>query len=220
MILFQNKITGSDTQAFISSIYNYAKKLGYKPEWISGVMYTESGFNAKAVNKQEGDTSNDYTRAAYRATGLIQFMPDTSKWLGTTNQALYNMSRVQQMYYVYKYYYKWKQSGFTARSIYDLYLINFYPYAVGKPDSYILGSHKSNAKAKEIYRQNSSLDYDNDGYISVADFKAFVAKKLPGSYKFPSGGGNTLTAGFSVLGALLLGGVLVSKFFERIRDKK
>ena len=65
-------------------------ELQIRPNWLMFVMYFESRLNHRAVNRISG------------ATGLIQFMPSTARGLGTTTDALFNMSNVDQLYYVKK----------------------------------------------------------------------------------------------------------------------
>lgn len=166
MLLFANLITGADKDAFTAKVESIANSLGYNPNWLMAIMHSETGgtFSSKARNPLSG------------ATGLIQFMPSTAEWLGTSTSALYNMSRLQQLDFVFLYFKKWKDTGKVAKNYTDLYMITFYPYAVGRPDSFILGSEVSNEMARKIAQLNN-FDYNNDGYISVADFKQFVYRQ-------------------------------------------
>jgi len=166
-LLFENRIAGSDRKSFIDKVKQIAYMLGYDPEWLMFVMNNESGFKPDAVNPYSG------------ATGLIQFMPDTATWLGTSTDRLKSMSGSEQLDWVFKYYSKWKKAGKTARNSTDLALITFYPYAVNQPDDYKIGSEKSLERARTITEQNPGLDADRDGYISVLDYKKWLATKLP-----------------------------------------
>jgi len=166
-LLFENRVKGIDQKAFIKKVKQVAYMLGYDPEWLMFVMNNESGFKSDAINPYSG------------ATGLIQFMPDTASWLGTTIKDLKDMSRNQQLDWVMKYYRKWKKGGKVAKNSTDLALITFYPYAVNQPDNYKIGSEVSLERAKIITRQNSALDIDKDGFISILDYKKWLASKLP-----------------------------------------
>jgi hypothetical protein len=194
MILFEEKIK-YNKNAFLSKLKDISVDLVINPDWLMVLMNSETGgsFNPQIVNKQAAsvkgydengkvvrpagtpDSKNDFDRAKYRATGLIQFMPATAKHLGTTNQELYKLNNVQQLDYVHKYFLpvKGKIKGFE-----DLYLYAFYPYAVGKPDTYIIGSEKSMDYAKEIVKENP-LDTNGDGVLSVSEFKTFLYKRIP-----------------------------------------
>lgn len=57
-----------------------------------------------------------------RAVGLIQFMPDSARTLGTTAEALAQMSPVEQMDYVERYFMKW---GFKGGGLKQLYATVF-----------------------------------------------------------------------------------------------
>lgn len=164
-MLFDNKITGSDKNAFIQKVKSVSYMLGIQPDWLMAVMNHESTFRAAIKNKISG------------ATGLIQFMPNTAKWLGTSVEALANMSRVAQLDYVLKYYQKWQKNGIAARNLTDLALITFYPVAKGKPDSYVIGSEVSPTRAATIGKQNPGINGGKP--ISILNYKNWVASMLP-----------------------------------------
>jgi len=166
-LLFEHKVKGADRNSFIQKVKQVSYMLGYDPEWLLFVMNNESGFKSNALNPYSG------------ATGLIQFMPETASWLGTTVQELKSMTRTQQMDWVLKYYQKWKKAGKAAKNSTDLALITFYPYAVNQPNHYKIGSEKSLERAKKITQQNPGLDIDKDGFVSVLDYKKWHASKLP-----------------------------------------
>ncbi|HET8689451.1 MAG TPA: hypothetical protein VFM18_22800, partial [Methanosarcina sp.] len=113
----------------------------------------------------------------YRATGLIQFMPTTAMWLGTSTQALYKMNNLQQLDYVYKYF---KPYAGRIKSYYDLYMITFWPAAVGKPDSYIIQSTKM--PASMVAENNPTLDINKDGRITVGEAKKIMFNAIPANY--------------------------------------
>lgn len=166
-LLFEHKVRGRDSRSFISKVKQVAYMLGYDPEWLMLVINNESGFKVDAVNPYSG------------ATGLIQFMPETANWLGTSTMELRSMTRMQQLDWVLKYYGKWKKAGKIVRNSSDLALLTFYPYAVSQGDEYKIGSEKSLNRARMITKQNPGLDMDGDSYISVLDYKKWLATKLP-----------------------------------------
>ncbi len=166
-MLFEDKISGHDRNDFLQKVKSVSFMLGIQPGWLMAVMNHESTFRAAIVNKMSG------------ATGLIQFMPKTAIWLGTSVEALKNMSRVAQLDYVLSYYKKWQKNGIAARNLTDLALITFYPVAKGKPDSYIIGSEKSQARAIAIGKQNPGINGGNP--ISILNYKNWVASRLPKS---------------------------------------
>lgn len=138
------------------------------------VMWSESRLNAQSVNKQPGDNANPQIRAANRATGLIQFMPATAMNLGTSTKALYAMNVIDQLGYVYKYFKPWTGK---IKSYFDLYLITFFPDAIGKPDDYILQTKKLTAST--IAKQNPFFDVNKDGKLTVGEIKRRMYESIP-----------------------------------------
>ena len=148
--------------------------LGINPNWLMMVMWTESRLNAQSVNMQPGDIADPAKRAAYRATGLIQFMPDTARNLGTTTIALYNMNNIEQLGYVYRYFKPW--SG-KIKNYFDLYFVTFFPMAIGKPDDYVLQSSKLSAAM--IAKQNPFFDVNKDGMLTAGEIKRRMYESIP-----------------------------------------
>jgi len=232
-MLYENYITGPDASEFKQALINTASALGYNPDWLAVLIYGESRFNAKAVNTQPSsvpgydadgklvksagtpDSRDPYTRSRYRATGISQFMPATAKNLGTSNQALFNLSRTKQLNYTYAYYKNWAKAGIVPKNVYEFFLINFYPVAVGKPDNFILGSERSLSVASSIAKSNPGLDYDGDGYISIKDYKKHVDKKLSTASGTPY---EHIEQASGILGVAILSGLIV--WFTRRRKGK
>jgi hypothetical protein len=152
--------------AFQAKAQQVANNLGVSLEDLIGIMNHESGLNPAAVNP--------YTNA----TGLIQFMPNTAKGLGTSIEALKNMSAIEQLDYVEKFY---KPVVGKAKDIGDLYMYTFLPAAVGKPDDFVLGASGSGIKVfginqDALYNQNKTFDADKKGYYTVGDVKRRISK--------------------------------------------
>lgn len=173
-LLYEDKIPVSYRKQFVEKVVSIAKYLEIEPDWLMLVMNSESGLDSKAVNfgcKKSGGS------ASTCAVGLIQFMPKTSKGklLNTTNTALYNMTAVQQLDYVKKYYSPFKNK---ITSFYDLYLATFYPVAMGKPKSYIIGSERGLDYAKKVASQNQIIDVDKNGLIDMKDWKKYIDGKI------------------------------------------
>jgi len=161
MILYLNKIAESDRSDFEAKLKLISQKLGIDPNWLTVVMNSESGMNPKAVNPTGG------------ATGLIQFMPSTATSLGTTTTALKSMKASQQLDYVYKYFYPYRGK---IKSAYDVYLVTFFPAAVGKPNSYTFET--SNLKASTIAQQNPAIDLNKDNKITKGEFEKWFKKRI------------------------------------------
>jgi len=162
---------------FARALIDMAQKLGLNPNYILGVMSNESGLRPSIVNPQGG------------ATGLIQFMPATAKGLGTTVEMLRQMSGVQQLEYVRRYFAPYIQRirpGVPG----DYYMAVFMPAFVGAPATTVLGEQGSSeliggvTKGK-IYDQNKGLDTDKDGKITVADVTRKIEATLRAAAQKP-----------------------------------
>lgn len=149
-------------------IKEIAKNLNCNAEDLLGLIYVESGGNSKAVNR---DTN---------ATGLIQFMPSTAKWLGTSTKELLKMSPQKQLDYVENYLKVMKKSaGFKENEKLDagkLYGLVFMP---GRVKNGVLCK-----KGTIEYKQNRGLDVNGDGVINVADLYAKVKQYGSSAKKF------------------------------------
>lgn len=161
-LIFQDAVT-TNTAAFLQRVRDISTTLQINPNWLMGVMYFESRLNHQAVNRVSG------------ATGLIQFMPATARGMGTTTQALAQLTNVQQLDYVLRYYQPYR--GRMHRYL-DCYLVTFYPYAVGRPESFVLGSERSPERVALIARQNAGLDLNRDGQISVGEVRERLYRGL------------------------------------------
>jgi len=137
-------------------IEQIAIQLGLQTDWIYLIIHKESRGNSKAVNKHSG------------ATGLIQFLPKTAKSLGTTTTELLEMTTLEQLDYVEKYF-KRVSEKYDINNHVELYLSVFYPKAMGKHDSYVIGS-----KGSRVVSLNKGIDINKDGIITVSDFKKFA----------------------------------------------
>jgi len=153
---------------FNKKLDKIADALGVSSKNLLAIMKMESRVDPAAVNKQSG------------ATGLIQFMPDTARSLGTTVEALREMSAVEQLDYVYKYF---KMVGVRpGMDLGDLYMAVFMPKFVGYPDDFVLGQQGggkvpgTNLSSDLVYKQNKGLDKNKDGSITVADVKSSIQR--------------------------------------------
>lgn len=148
------------TPEFYDRVGEIAKKINCNPAELLAVMNSESGLVTTAKNRHTG------------ATGLIQFMPETAKGLGTSIEELSNMSELQQLNYVEKFLVNAKRAYIKddrALSAGDLYGLIFMPAKSGQE---ILA-----VKGTKAYRQNRGLDYDGDGVISRRDLESHVNTK-------------------------------------------
>lgn len=159
-----------------------AKDLNTFIRMESAKKYEKSTLYRKlSSNKGQGKKYRDSPAPGYElaAVGLIQFTKPTLKCLGLNSlQDIVGTSYEYQVGLMRKYF-ACNSSQFKNADRYSLYAGIFYPILarggkIVKPDSFILGSEISDARAVEI---GSSNPYINKGNrISVADFKRFVDK--------------------------------------------
>lgn len=160
-MVYENLITENRIQ-FLAKLAEISAKLKVVPDWLMVVFKIESGVNHRAINPVSG------------ATGLIQFMPSTAAGLGTSTLALRNMSNVQQLDFVYRYF-----APYAGRitSIQDLYTVTFFPRALGQPDSYVLRTDTIGAGT--IAAQNRAYDLNRDNQITAGELRAAIAARIP-----------------------------------------
>jgi hypothetical protein len=151
------KKVGAD---FKTKVIAICSGLGCDPNYLMAAMAFETGdtFSPTDQNPRSG------------ATGLIQFLPSTAVGLGTSIQALAQMTAVEQLDYVKKYLSPFKG---RMRSLSDVYMSILFPVAVGKPDSYVLFAAPSAA-----YRQNAGLDVNHDNQVTKGEAASKVQARL------------------------------------------
>ena len=144
---------------FFAKVTAISKDLKCDPNALLAVMNSECGLNAAARNPHGG------------ATGLIQFMPSTAKALGTSTDALKNMSAYDQLDYVAKFFkmnMKTFKMGDGPMSAADLYSLIFLPARANRD---VL-----TAKGENYYSANAGLDMDGDGKITKSDLNKRINK--------------------------------------------
>lgn len=148
------------TQSFLNKVKQVAQRIGCNYKDLLAVMNSESGLNSRAQNKKGG------------AAGLIQFMPATARALGTTTDALRDMTPEQQLDYVEKFYLMNRKNYVKSNrplSAGDLYTLTFLPAYVNQEVLTTQG-HK-------FYEANRGLDVNGDGQITKTDLAQRVARK-------------------------------------------
>lgn len=148
------------TKSFLNKVKQVAQRIGCNYKDLLAVMNSESGLNSRAQNQKGG------------ATGLIQFMPATARALGTTTDALRNMSPEQQLDYVEKFYAMQRKNFVKSNrqlSAGDLYSLTFMPACVNK--------EVLTTKGSTYYSANKGLDTNGDGQITKSELAQRVARK-------------------------------------------
>lgn len=161
---------GSDAATFVPKLAQICAQLNIDPDALMYVMSHESGMNPQALDPGPDPESS--------AVGLIQFEPSTSRGLGTSNTALYNMNGTQQLDWV-EAYFQQIENEYGPDSMPDVasvYLAVFYPYALTQGMDFKLGSEVSESYAATVARENPAFDIGNKGYILKSDIWAYIAK--------------------------------------------
>jgi len=168
LLIYESLVPVAYRKPFVIKVKQVALRLRVDPNWLMAIMYFESArtFSPSITN-------------SVGATGLIQFMPATAIGLGTTTAALRNMSAVQQLDWVEKYYkqsYKFLKIS-AASSYVDTYLITFFPAAVNKGLDFVIQTKTLSAAL--IARQNPIFDTNKDGQLTVREVQNVMLNKLP-----------------------------------------
>jgi len=163
-LIFQENVPRIYGSSFIASVKDYSESLNIDPNWLMAVMYFETA----------GTFSASITNPYSNATGLIQFMPTTALNLQTSVDELALMTAEEQLYYVYQYYYPYRN---RIKSYVDLYLATFFPAAMGKASTYVLQT--SRLSASSIADVNPVFDLNSDRQITVGEITKVIIDKIP-----------------------------------------
>jgi peptidoglycan hydrolase-like protein with peptidoglycan-binding domain len=169
-------VPGSDhvSPGFKEKVVQIANDLGTNPNFLMAVMSFETGesFDPAKRNPVSG------------AVGLIQFMKPTAQGLGTTQEALAQMTAEEQLDFVAKHFKPFRN---RLRTLEDAYMAVLFPAAVGKGAAHVLFR-----KPSTKYNQNNGLDINRDGVITVGEAADRVRAKLGAA---GAGVGQTLRRG-------------------------
>lgn len=157
MLVYADKVKENKT-AFLQKVVQISQNLGIDPNWLMVVMNSESGLNHRIKNKLKDP-----------CVGLIQFCSPSRQALNVSSEQLINMSNVQQLDYVQKYY---RLNGtLRFKDATDLYLYTFYPVAVIKNWS------DSQTFPSNVVAANKGFDLDKNGVLTVGEFRKYVRQK-------------------------------------------
>jgi hypothetical protein len=144
------------------------ERLGLVPDYLLSVMSIETAGTFDPAIQNPINPNPDL-----RATGLIQFMPQTAKGLGTSIPALRAMSAVEQLQYVERFF---QANGSKIRRDVpgDYYMAVFMPAFVGAAPNKVLGRKDdptllAGLTMASIYAQNSGFDRQKRGFFTVED---------------------------------------------------
>jgi hypothetical protein len=149
--------------AFAAKVIAIAQYLGIDPNWLMQVMYAESKLKASAQNKVNGRLV---------AAGLLQWT--AASGVPGAPKSILALSHLQQLDKVQQYFAPYRGK---MHSYFDVYLVTFFPAAVGKPDNYVFATKKLSAAL--IAQQNPAINSSKDGKITMAEFKRYVWNSTP-----------------------------------------
>jgi hypothetical protein len=149
------------TDDFFRKFKQVCSRLSCAPEDLLGVMESESGVKPSAQNPRG------------KATGLIQFMPDTLTGLGWRNgpDEFQILSAEEQLPFIEKYFAPHVSQGLGSAG--RLYQTTFLPATFsGSQESTVIAAPEGpNSSA---YKANPLLDSNRDGKITVSDLTARI----------------------------------------------
>jgi hypothetical protein len=106
------------------------------------------------------------------ATGLIQFLESTAQGLGTSTEALAQMTRAEQMEYVQSYL---EPYAGRIKNFGDLYMAIHWPRGVGQDDDFVMYREGSRE-----YTANRGLDANGDGTVTRGETMAVIEERVGG----------------------------------------
>jgi len=160
------------SQQFLDGIDSLCKTLNVPCDNMVVIFAIECSFNPKAQN----------TRGAHPtyATGLNQITKTTAEGIGYTVDQILKMTPEEQINGPTKaYFLHWKHLMPNNPTCADLYMVNLFPAAVGKPDNYICGSPQYDGTPtpggpREIVASGNPAFKGPDGFVTVKSFRDWV----------------------------------------------
>ncbi|EOD0154323.1 hypothetical protein ACI8OI_004360 [Salmonella enterica] len=136
---FTEKFGVIKADAFRSKLLEVSRELSIDPNYIMACIALETGKTFRTDIKNPGSS----------ATGLIQFMDDTAKDLGTTTRQLRAMNHVEQMEYVKRYF---KMQADNVGVSTEQWTLEDVYYSIFRPKTILLGPN-------DVVYQRSDGDY-------------------------------------------------------------
>ncbi|EOF9307248.1 TPA: M23 family metallopeptidase [Enterobacter cloacae] len=165
---FTEKFGVIKADAFRSKLLEVSNELSIDPNYIMACIALETGKTFRTDIKNPGSS----------ATGLIQFMDDTAKDLGTSTRQLRAMDHVEQMEYVKKYF---KMQANNVGVPTEQWTLEDVYYSIFRPKTILLGSNDIVYQRSDgdYYSKNLYHDRNSDGKIT----KNEIAENIRVNYK-------------------------------------
>lgn len=161
-LVFQSYIPANIRSKAVAKVIKIAKRFKFDPNALMIVIYKESKWNPKAQN-------------SIKATGLIQWTVTTAKNVhGLTPDQIKAKGILEQLDLVEQYYAQPHLASKVYSNYFDVYFAVFTHTLIGKSDNYVFAQSGSS-----VYQNNSGLDVDNDGKITVGNIKTWFKKGVP-----------------------------------------
>jgi hypothetical protein len=155
-----------NNEEFKNKLNDVCSFLGIKPEWLIKIMKKESGINPSSIN-------------SIGCGGLVGFCPDSPRGdTKTLNKRQYSISELRNSPLLQLDAIKDMLITYRGKihSYEDLYLVNFWPAAVGKSDDTIIGNNQLSPEL--ISKQNAGIAIKAGKQpgepLTVADFKTYA----------------------------------------------
>jgi len=145
---------------FKNRVIQISRELNVCPDYLMACMAFETG---------ETFSPSIENAAGSGAVGLIQFMPTTARALGTSTDSLKEMSAIQQLDYVKKYFLPHR---YKLGKLEDVYMAILYPVAIGRATDDVLFK-----QGRKTYNQNKGFDSNKDGKITIGEISSKVRAK-------------------------------------------
>ena len=158
-----------DDRDFLRAIAEMSNRRNMDPSLLLGAIASESSFDPTAVNKTTG------------AAGIFQLKPEIAKELGTSTDEILEMSRVEQLKLMDKFFDKIKlPDNATAGQLKTSIVL---PNYAMESDSYELMTKFSKFSDgqrgfPDVYERNKNLDTNNDGFITVGELGKNLTNKI------------------------------------------
>ncbi|ELY4819212.1 hypothetical protein SM094_003911 [Cronobacter malonaticus] len=165
---FTEKFGVIKAEAFRTKLLEVSRELNIDANYIMACIALETGKTFRTDIKNPGSS----------ATGLIQFMDDTAKDLGTSTRKLRLMNHVEQMEYVKKYF---KMQADNVGVPTEKWTLEDVYYSIFRPKTILLGPNDIVYETSDgdYYSKNLYHDRNSDGKIT----KNEIAENIRINYK-------------------------------------